>query len=62
MGFRVLSSETFGEFSRYCLVHCIDRFGNEGYMVEDAEVLDELTGLPAVIRQEPTKEEALRGL
>ncbi len=46
-----LSSTTFGEFSRYKVTLCLDRFGNPCCFVEDAEQTDELVGLPKVIAQ-----------
>lgn len=60
--FQVLSSRTFGDFSRYNLDECRDRFGDVTFIVTDAEVIDPVTELPAIIRQADTEEEALRGL
>ena len=60
--FAILSSTTFGPFSRYRLDECRDRFGGTVFMVLDAETMDPATGLPAVIRQEQTREAAVRGL
>ena len=56
--------DVFGPFSRYQLIH--HRSERDGvpscWMVEDAETVDELCGLPAVIRQAETPEEAVAGL
>lgn len=62
MSFQILDRRLFGPFSRYRLDKCRDRFGNIVYLVADAERLDELTGLPAIIRQKSTEEEAIAGL
>ena len=59
---QTLSSKTFGEFSRYRLDAFQTRFGTVEYFVLDAERIDALTGLPAVIRQAATAEEATAGL
>ncbi len=60
---------TFGEFNRYRLERCtskrpllIELGGAVTYAVVDAETIDEVTGLPAVIRQESTPEAAMAGL
>lgn len=57
----ILARETFGEFSRYRLDTFRDRFGSTVFFVADAERLDDL-GLPAIIRQCATRNEALAGL
>jgi hypothetical protein len=61
-GFERLSSRLFGEYSRYHLEKCCDRFGNIVYFVSDAQREDYVTGLPEVIRQSKTEEEAISGL
>lgn len=58
MAFSILSSEVVG---RFIVREVRTRFGDVQWMVEDSTVQD-WTGLPAVIRQEPTREAALRGL
>ena len=60
--FVILSSRLFGEFSRYKLDKCRTRFGTVVYMVSDAETPDPITGLPQIIRQAATEEEAIKGL
>jgi hypothetical protein len=60
--FVILSSRLFGEFSRYKLDKCRTRFGDIVYMVMDAETPDPITGLPQIIRQAATEEEAIKGL
>ena len=62
MSLQILSRRMFGEFSRYRLDVCRDRFGNTVYMVADAERLDPLTGLLEIIRQASTEAEAVDGL
>jgi len=62
MGFAILSSTFFGAFSRYRLDECRTRFGEISFLVADAERIDEVTGLPDIIRQEPTREAAMAGL
>lgn len=57
-----LKREYFGEFGRYCLTTLRTRFGTTAFHVTDAERIDPVTDLPAVIRQADTREEALRGL
>ena len=59
---RILSSILFGDFSRYKLVEFQTRFGDVEWQVSDAETVDELTGMPAIIRQCDTREEAIQGL
>jgi hypothetical protein len=60
--FQVLKQEIFGEYCRYRLDICRDRFGEIVYMVFDAETTDQLTGLPDAIRISYHVEEALAGL
>jgi hypothetical protein len=60
--FEVLKQEIFGEYCRYRLDICRDRFGDIVYMVFDAEAIDQLTGLPDVIRISYNLPEALAGL
>jgi hypothetical protein len=52
----------FGEYSRYAVWPIHTRFGQLQWLVADAHVTDEVTGGPAVIRQEDTEEEAVAGL
>jgi len=47
----ILSKKLFGEANRFALYSSIDRFGGRYFIIEDAERVDELTGLPAVIFQ-----------
>lgn len=54
--------EFFGPFSRYAVAPVNDRWGGVSWFVWDAEVADDFTGGPAVIRQAGTKEEAVAGL
>ncbi len=49
--YKLLSKKLFGEASRYALFSAIDRFGDPSFIIEDAERVDERTGLPAVIFQ-----------
>ena len=51
---------TFGEHRRYAVAAIHTRFDAVEWFVWDAEVMD--GDVPAVIRQEPTLAEALRGL
>lgn len=60
-GFSVVRTSLFGEFSRYKLVECIDRFGATWFHVEDGEVQDDF-GLPSIIRQERIQAAAVAGL
>ena len=52
----------FGPFHRYAVYPVHTRFGAVQWFVEDAELTDELTGLPSIIRQESTREAAMEGL
>ncbi len=52
----------FGAGDRYRVFAIHTRFGTIEWMVTDTELVDELTGLPAVIRQEPTRARAVAGL
>ncbi len=54
--------QRFGDWGRYAIAPVHTRFDDLEWFVWDAEVIDEATGLAAVIRQAPTMEEALRGL
>jgi len=58
----IFNHGTFGQFNRYKLTSMVSRFGNEVYFVADANVIDELTGLPSIIRQADTKQQAIEGL
>jgi hypothetical protein len=51
----------FGEYDRYKAQAFHTRFEGIEWQVTDAETLDDL-GLPAIIRQEPTFEQAVAGL
>ena len=50
----------FGEYSRYAVAPVFTRFDRVQWFVWDAHTDDQ--GFPAVIRQEDTEDEALRGL
>lgn len=52
----------FGESSRFKLAAIHTRFDAVSWFVWDADRIDEVTGCPAVIRQEPTIEAAIQGL
>lgn len=52
----------FGDYSRYAVFPVHTRFEAVEWFVADAEVTDEVTGLPAVIRQAASKAEAVAGL
>lgn len=54
--------EFFGEHDRYAVYSVHNRFGGIEWMVADAEKTDPLTGFADIIRQAPTKEEAIAGL
>ena len=58
----IFNHGTFGEFSRYKLTSMVSRFGNMVWFVADATKIDALTGLPEIIRQADTKQEAIAGL
>lgn len=59
MKFRTLSSELFGPWKRFKLDHVLDRFGTERFMVADANVVDTVTGLPDLVVDEATRDEAI---
>jgi hypothetical protein len=52
----------FGPFSRYKIVAIHTRFDRVSWFVYDADLTDDLTGGPSVIRQEDTFEKAVNGL
>ena len=52
----------FGDYSRYAVAPYHTRFDAIVWMVADAEITDEVTGLPAVIRMAATEEEAVANL
>ena len=52
----------FGDYSRYAVFPVHTRFEAVEWFVADAEVTDEVTGLPAVIRQAASEAEAVAGL
>lgn len=54
--------QPFGEYGRYRVWPIHTRFDAVEWLVADAEVIDEVTGFAAVIRQEPTLEQAVAGL
>lgn len=55
--------ECFGPFHRYAVAPVQSRFGGDPWwFVWDAEQTDEVTGGPLVIRIEPTKALALKGM
>ncbi len=60
----ISQSSVFGPFSRFrVFLWTSNRVGVDPiWMVTDAEVTDEVTGGPAVIRQAWTREEAVAGL
>lgn len=59
---QLIGSGLFGPLSRYRLTTFETRFDTTEYHVEDAERVDEQTGLPAIIRQCERIEDALAGL
>ena len=52
----------FGDHSRYCLSSFRTRFGDIEFQVTDAELEDEVTGKPALIRQETNVSDAVKDL
>ena len=54
--------DRFGPFGRYAVAPVHTRFEAVEWFVWDAELMDPLTGGPAVIRQAATREAAVRGL
>lgn len=54
--------QTFGQFARYSVYAVHTRFDAVCWFVADAETCDEMTGFPAIIRQEATREAAMAGL
>ena len=54
--------QRFGDWGRYAIAPIHTRFDAIEWVVWDAEILDEATGFAAIIRQEPTLKDALRGL
>lgn len=56
-----LRREYIGAEGRYRLDTFRTRFGDIAYLVADLHQMDEYD-MPAIIRQEPTREAALRGL
>jgi hypothetical protein len=57
--FQILERQLLG--GHYQLSRCIGRYGDEVYFITDLENLDAF-GLPKVIRQTPSREEAVAGL
>lgn len=53
---------SFGTFSRFAVAAVHTRFDAVSFFVWDAERADELTGLPAVVRQADSLEAAIAGL
>ncbi|MBE3126175.1 MAG: hypothetical protein IMZ57_11035 [Acidobacteria bacterium] len=60
--FEILDRTTFGEFNRYRIDRCRDRFGSIVYLVLDAEREDPVIGGPLCIRQSGSFEVAIAGL
>ena len=52
----------FGDYSRFAVAPVHTRSDAVEWFVWDAYVTDEVTGLPAVVRQESTREAAVSGL
>jgi hypothetical protein len=52
----------FGPFNRYAVFAVHTRFDAVSWFVTDAEQFDDVTGAPLVIRQEATRQLAVRGL
>jgi hypothetical protein len=48
---KILNRSYFGEFSRYCIITMLSRFGAIEYFILDATVTDEVTGYAGVIFQ-----------
>ena len=61
-GQRANKKELFGQFNRYAVYAIHTRFNCVEWIVTDAEKMDELTGLPSIIRQADTREKAIQGL
>lgn len=61
-GQRATRQQLFGDYSRYAVYAVHTRFEAVEWFVADAETTDEATGLPAIIRQEPTMVQAVEGL
>jgi hypothetical protein len=55
---RLTQGRAFGPLNRYRTDKCRDRFGNIVYITLDAELADDFTGGPSIIRQDSTIEEA----
>lgn len=59
---RKASNKTFfGQCARYALFAVHTRFESVEYVVTDADVLDEVTGAPAIIRQGNSVESVMFG-
>jgi hypothetical protein len=56
---RTLSSSSFGPFNRFRLFEFMGRFGEIGWLVADAETPCPVTGLPDIVVQAETREEAI---
>lgn len=54
--------QRFGDWGRFAIAPIHTRFDAIEWLVWDADILDEATGLAAIIRQADTMDEALRGL
>lgn len=52
----------FGDFSRFAVYPVHTRFDDVEWFVTDADQTCPITGMAAVIRQEPTEAEAVAGL
>jgi len=55
------SKRVFGDFSRYAVAPVFTRFDAVEWFVWDADVPDDI-GMPAIIRQAASEEEAVAGL
>ena len=62
MRMQVLSSEVFGDLSRYRIEKVRTRFDTIEYMVFDADLIDPVTGRPDCIRQNADRKLALADL
>ena len=58
-GYIAGKKELFGNHSRFAVYPVHTRFDAVEWFVADAETPDPVTGNPSIIRQEPTKEQAM---
>lgn len=54
--------QRFGDYGRFAVAPIHTRFDTIEWLVWDAEITDDATGLAAIIRQAGTMDAALRGL